>query len=265
MFEWLENELSAVKTTRFHLVEGDRGPELQDVVLGATPAIPMAYKMFVLKFGSAKLFRADLTGYRIGVFASPRTSELPGGHALYNIGFEDDARIFFKQKSGAIANGVFAYDGKSELLVSNCFEDWLRAAYLRARKHYGKRKWAAILRGPPPFTPAEESIVEARRSIDWMVLGINEEGNHVFRITNSGKLEPPAAITVGIRSKDRRLNGAVRLETANVHPGQSVVLAKDCYKKLKPPEELEAFPLPDPKPEDRDYYWEFSALTKQRS
>ncbi len=27
-----------------------------------------------------------------------------------------------------------------------------------------------------------------------------------------------------------------------------------------PPEELEAFSLPDPQPEDRDYYWEFGEI-----
>src|ERR1700681_3678536 len=77
MFEWLEREMSAVKTPRFHLIE-DRSadPNLQDAVLGSSLPLPLSYKGFVLKFGNAKLFRTSRSGYRIGVFASPKVATL---------------------------------------------------------------------------------------------------------------------------------------------------------------------------------------------
>lgn len=64
-------------------------------------------------------------------------------------------------------------------------------------------------------------------------------------------------LTVGARSKDGRLNGAIRLKIGHVGPGQTAVLHVDCYKDFRPPQEIETFALSDPGPEDREYYSEF--------
>jgi len=88
------------------------------------------------------------------------------------------------------------------------------------------------------------------------VLGIDQEGYHIFEITNAGRLPLPV-LTVGARSKDGRLNGAIRLNIAHVPPGKTEVVHANCYKDLVPSGEIEIFDLPDPKPEDREYYWEF--------
>src|SRR5450756_1782716 len=109
--------------------------------------------------------------------------------------------------------------------------------------------------GPPPFTPAEEKIIETRRQIEWRVLGIESDGNHIFEITNtSGNILP--VLTVGVRSKSGRLNGAVILKIGNVGPGQTAILRVDCYKDMSSPYEIEIFNLPDPLPEDREFYSE---------
>ena len=65
------------------------------------------------------------------------------------------------------------------------------------------------------------------------------------------------ALTIGVRSKDQELNGLIRLNVSRVGPGQVSVLNVGCYKKLVPPEEIEVFAVPDPQPEDRNYYYEF--------
>jgi hypothetical protein len=47
------------------------------------------------------------------------------------------------------------------------------------------------------------------------------------------------------------------LVISHIGPGQKAVLHTDCYKTLISPELVEVFALPEPKPEDRCYYWEF--------
>ena len=41
-------------------------------------------------------------------------------------------------------------------------------------------------------------------------------------------------LTVGIRSKDGRLNGAALLRIGHIGPGQTDILHKSCYKGLSP-------------------------------
>jgi hypothetical protein len=43
----------------------------------------------------------------------------------------------------------------------------------------------------------------------------------------------------------------------HIRPGGTAVVAKETYKDLIAPEEVEAYALPDPEPEERDRYWEF--------
>jgi hypothetical protein len=143
--------------------------------------------------------------------------------------------------------------------VASGFEEWLSAACATARKSYGKRKWASILRGPKPFSGEEKEMIAARRLMRWEVLGIDNSGKHIFKVTNAGN-QVLGALTVGVRSKDKRLNGAVRLRVQKIGPGETALLHVDCYKDLVPPKEIEVFALPDPSPEDRDFYWELRDL-----
>jgi hypothetical protein len=117
-------------------------------------------------------------------------------------------------------------------------------------------KWAEILRGPKPFSSEEMEIIQARRSLHWRLVGIDSNGNHIFEVTNAGR-RSLATLTIGVRSLNGRLNGAVRLDVSKVNPGLTRRLHVDCYKDLVQPQQVEVFALPDPKPEDRDYYWEF--------
>ena len=65
-------------------------------------------------------------------------------------------------------------------------------------------------------------------------------------------------LTLGVRSSDRHLNGALRLHIAGVNPNSSEILTIDCYKGLVEPQMIELFELPEPRPEDREFYWELS-------
>jgi len=105
----------------------------------------------------------------------------------------------------------------------------------------------------------EQEVIRARRAIQWRVLGVDADGNHIFEVTNaSGRTLP--VLTVGVRSKDRRLNGAVRLKIGHIAPGQMAVLHVDCYKEFVPPHEIETFALEDPRPEERERYGEFGSV-----
>jgi hypothetical protein len=257
MFDWLWREISTIKTPRFHLTDGPADAKLRDAVARSRLPLPSSYQQFVLRFGNARLYRdSSNDSYRIGVFAGPRESTLKDGTRIYQIGFRDGASLYVKSSPNSTELPIFEYEEDSEERVVDSFEEWLRTSCAKARNSFGKSKWAEILRGPKPFTGEEQEIIEARRLIRWTVLGIDREGYHLFEVTNTGR-RVLAAITVGVRSKDSRLNGAVRLDVSRIGPGRTAVLRASCYKGLVPPQELEIFAVPDPNPEDREYYWEF--------
>src|SRR6266850_5240334 len=125
MFEWLEREISEVKTPRFHLIEGHPAdPNLQDAVLGSSLHLPLSYKGFVMKFGNAKLYRnVGDDSYRIGVFAGPREATSNDGTPIYHIGFDDGASIYVKPETGSIELLIFEFEEDSEEKVADGFEE----------------------------------------------------------------------------------------------------------------------------------------------
>jgi hypothetical protein len=256
MFEWLEREISSIKTPRFHVVSGSIEPNLRHAILESSVRLPAAYKEFVLTFGNAKLYRASRDGYRLGVFSGPMEETLDDGTRAYEIGFHDGARVYVGAVSGLAEYRIVEVEAGRIERVSGGFEAWLTACCTRARNAYGAEKWTDILRGPEPFTSEEIGRVEARRAMRWRVLGIDAGGNHVFEVTNASCRTLPV-LTVGVRSMDGRLNGAVRLKIRHLDPGQTMVLHADCYKDLIPPDKIEVFAIPEPQPEDRDWYGEF--------
>jgi hypothetical protein len=255
MFEWLEQEISSIKTPRFHLIDGPADSKLREAIIQSALPVPDSYREFVLRFGNAKLYRrARNDSYRIGVFAGPRQARLEDGTLLHHLGFRDGASIYVKPTNTAKLP-IFSFEDGCEEMAAENFEDWLTNNCAEVRKRYSKNEWAAIMRGPDPFKEEEKRIIETRRLIRWRVAGIDSDGNHIFEVSNMGQLTLPA-LTLGVRSKDRRLNGAVYLKIGHVAPGQSTIVHADCYKNLVPPSEIEIFSLSDPKPEDREYFFE---------
>lgn len=256
MFEWLQKEIAAINTPGFHVVDGPADRELRDVVMQSDLSLPPSYWEFVLTFGNAKLYlKTGSQSYRIGVFAGPKEARLNDGTRIYHIGFHDGASVYLKPEYDLTKTSVFEFESDSEEKVADGFDEWLTASCSCARSSYGKEKWAEILRGPKPFTAEEMGVVEARRRIRWRVLGIDANENHIFEITNvsARRLEK---LTVGVRSKDRRLNGALVLQIGHVGPGEMEIIHVGCYRGLLSPREVEVFALPDPQPQDRGRYAE---------
>ncbi len=256
MFEWFEQEASAIKTPRFHVIDGPPDAKLREAVLGSGLPVPSAYKEFVLKFGNARLYRNRRISFRIGIFAAPREAVLNNGTRIYHLGFHDGASVYVKRETRSGQHPIFEFESGSEEEVAASFEEWFSKSCALARSSYSKGRWAEILRGPKPFTEEEAEIIEARRLIHWRVVGIDADKNHILEITNTGR-RSLCTLTIGVKSKDRRLNGAVRVNIRHVGPGQTALVHAGCYNDLLPCEQVELFSLPEPKPEDRDYYWEF--------
>lgn len=259
MFEWLLSELESVKTLEFFVVDGPADDRLRGAIERSPLALPDSYKAFVLEFGNVKLYRRPASSaYWVGVLAGPTEATLPSGHVDYLIGHFDDARAYVDPPKGEWNGGelpILEWHGGHRQKIADSFEEWLRMRCARARKSHGKREWEKIVRGPDPFSAEELAVVDARRSFRWRVVGTTADGKNVFEVTNGSDRVLPS-LSLGVRSKDGRLQGGVYLRVGDVLPGQTVRIEAGCYSELRRPSEIEVFDLPDPKPWNKDEYAE---------
>lgn len=259
MFEWLQREVAIIKTPRFHVIDGPATGKLREAVTQSSLPLPKSYTEFVLRFGNAKLYRnARNASYRIGVFSGPRSGKLRDGSLVYEVGFHDGARVFIEPVKGSRGGAVWEAESGSQQRVHSNFGEWLKESCARAREQYTVEEWSEILQGPKPFTPEEQEILAARRHISWRLTGIDVDGSHLFEVKNSSNRSIPV-LTIGVRSKDGRLNGAAVLQIGHVGPGQKAEVRASCYKGLRPPEDIEVFDLPGPRPEDREFFAELES------
>jgi hypothetical protein len=262
MFEWLEKEIEEIRTPRFHVVDGPANARLREAVETTPFRLPQSYRAFVLRFGNAKLYRnSRRNSYQVSVFAGPRRgiSKLAGDN--FQIGFADDAYAYVRAPADiSVAGDAQVFEATTAELcrVGEDFEEWLWRRCDAARRGFGADGWRKIMVGPDPFTADEQSIVNARREFRWELIGIDAKGDHLIKVQNDSDRVLPF-LSLGVRSKDGRLNGGQYLRVQNLQPGHGEILAVDCYKDLVAPEQVELFSLPDPGPEDRGHYWEFRA------
>jgi len=257
MFEWLLDEIAAIQTPKFHIIDGPADTELSNAIFNSHLHVPESYREFVLSFGNARLYRQSRCGYMVGVFAGPRSAK-PGELAsMYQIGFNDGQAIYLGCDGGGWA--IFQGGRGPARKVAEGFDEWLEASCEVARDKYSPEQWEQVLNGPRPFSDDEERIIATRKRFEWQVLEVDESGDRIIAVRNCGYCSLPA-LTVGVRSNDGRLNGAVQLSVGHVMPGEGAILHAPCYKDLFLPRETELFSLPDPQPEDRAYYAEFSGV-----
>lgn len=262
MFDWLKDEMDRIKTRKFHVVDGLLSDEQRELVEQSDLPVPPSYKQFVIQFGNANLYRQG-SSYLVRVFDVPTDARSDDGHALLHFGRTDIALAYFRESLLVLGeeSPVFEWEHQQGLRqTANNFEEWLRARCEAARKSFSKKEWAAIEKGPPPFTEREQAIVKSRRNFRWQVIGIADNGNLIFEVHNGSNMVLPF-LSIGVRAKNGELNGGVWLPVSSVQPGQTCTLEKNCYKDLLLPEEVDVFEKPDPEPEDRDRYWEFRHLS----
>ena len=252
-YGWLREELAAIKTRDFHVVEGPTGEALRTM---NNPKLPQSYREFVRDFGKAKFYKQK-GGYSIGVLATPVEGADADGSPLLSVGHYGSARAYLRQSDLQEGREAPIYEwGQGGLRkVADSFEEWLTARSAAARKRFNRRQWERVLEGPEPFTEDEEARVEARRHFKWRVLGITDSGSIRFEVQNESNRVLPY-LSIGIRSGSN-FEGAIFLPVWHVPPGTTSVIEKDVYKKQISAEDVEAFELRDPLPEDREDYWEF--------
>jgi len=256
MYEWLEIEVAAIRTPKFHVI--DRTAKLRAVGLEYFDLnLPPDYLEFLLKFGTAKLYRSpDQDWYEVGVLAPSVPDKLRDHEPFRAIGWDDDATVYWDSSRDGKQRPIYGRQNASFEVIATSFEEWLKESCNSARQSFGDR-WASILKGPVPFTPDEHEILAARRAIRWKHVGADEDGMHAFEVSNTGSARL-TAFTLGVRSRDRQLNGAVRLETGQINGGETRMIRRSCYEDIVPWADLEFFDLPDPEPQDRERYFEFS-------
>jgi hypothetical protein len=262
MFEWLDQELSEIRTKRFHVVDGPASNDLREAVLASPLPAPPSYVEFVLRFGNAKLYRmTGLDLYWLQVFAAPRDVESRAGEPLLYIGGYDESCAYFREEKLVAGREAPIFESTDMRIrkAADSFEEWLAARAVRARRRYKRKEWAEVLRGPPPFTAEELAVVQARRQFAWRVVGVTPSGEIMYEVSNGSDRQLPF-LSIGIRSRSGKLKGGVWLPVAHIAPGQKDIVAKYTYRDLLEPSDVEAYPLPDPEPEERARYWEFRGV-----
>jgi len=261
MYEWLEAEIAKIKTRRFHVVDGPASGDVLAVLDSAGSSIPPSYRVFVCQFGGARLYRSA-EAYLVGVRSDWQEGRSLGGDRLRVIGHYEDARAYFKET--LLASGrespVFEWGAGGLRQVSGSFASWLEARSAAARRTFGKKRWSAVVEGPPPFSPAEEEIVAARRQFEWRVVGGTVAGPIRFEVVNGSSMTLPY-LSIGVRHRGGAWVGGVWLPVGNILPGKAAIVVHECYP-MTPRAELEPFALPDPEPEDRERYWEFRSVAR---
>jgi hypothetical protein len=262
MFDWLATEIEMIKTRRFHVTTGPADIPLLAAIEASDAPLPHTYKEFVRRFGGAKLYRQGL-GYLVGVWVPPKREQSWQGEQLYGIGHYQSSTAYFKGSflRGEETTPVFEGFPSRQVQVADSFEAWLTKRCKAARKTYKRQKWAEIVAGPPPLTPEERKVVEARRLFTWRVVGITPERDLLIEVHNGSEIVLPF-LSIGVRRKDGGMFGGIWLPVSDIYPGKTALVAFDVYKKMVNPSEVELIPEPDPEPEDREHYWEFKMLSR---
>jgi len=270
MYEWLNEEISRIRTRRFHMVDGPASAETRRSIVSCDAPLPPSYKDFILRFGNAALYRHG-TFYYITISASPINSVTDSGERYLQFGRTWTSNVFFKQDllSRGRESPVFEEFTNTFCKTADSFDVWLKAKATSARKRFKKNEWDAIVKGPMPFTAEEIERVEARKSFKWRIIGISPNDDLCFEIHNGSSMTLPY-LSIGIRGnlrppKNGPLTGGVFIPVSTISPGMTKVIEFDCYKQFVSPVDVEAFDLPDPRPEDREEYWEFRCFPKPTS
>lgn len=255
VFEWLDEELATIKTRKFHLVDGPISPANGTMVESSELGVPNSYKEFVMRFGNAKLYRFGST-YALTVFAVPRDATVEG-ESLLCFGESSASAAFFNEQICHPSGESPVFEWTKERGLHNSaagFEEWLKRNADLARSNFSRKRWMEIVKGPRPFSSRELKLVEARRQFRCKAVGVAANGDMLIEVQNGSEMILPY-LSLGVRTP--KFNGGVWIETAEVIPGSTRIIAKDCYKDIVAPHDVELFVEPDPDPEDRDRYWEF--------
>jgi hypothetical protein len=259
-FLWLEEEIALVKTRKYFVVSPPSRENMVSFEKAWKQPLPIDYLQFLQRFGNALLYRQHV-GYAISILAPPREVLSQHGEGLLLIGYVLGRSVYFRTDQ-LRGNGTCpVFEGYSHRIVpaGPGFAAWLRQRAAMLRSKIGKKQWAAIVAGPPPFSDSERKIVAARRLYAWKSKGPQGNGDFGIEVTN-GSTQSLPFLTIGVRSTAGNFNGSVWLPVSDIPPGGTKLITHDCYKEYLARESVQLFDLGDPDPEDREYFWEFRQL-----
>jgi hypothetical protein len=82
MFEWLDDEIAAIKTRRFHRVDGPDSESARRTAAETDALLPPSYVVFARRYGRASLYRMPrLDLYWLRVLAPPLEARAKSGGA----------------------------------------------------------------------------------------------------------------------------------------------------------------------------------------
>lgn len=259
MFETIHDLIRSVNTPKFFLATHEVDWDAVAAIERACGRLPLDYVSFLHEFGQARLFRGPMMGlYQIEILRRPYVWDEAMGARAIQFGAIPGTPAVFKAdaKSHRVASTVYLSVGAGHRRVGKSFGEWLLASIGRRRAKYSRRRWAEIVRGPQPFSPEEQRIVDALARYSFRKAGVAPNGDVLIEVFN-GSNAILRNISVGVRAGDL-VEGGVRLRVDMVGPGETRILSCDCYKDLIPADQVTLFREPPPGPEDREYRWEFS-------
>ncbi|VTR99026.1 Uncharacterized protein OS=Planctomyces maris DSM 8797 GN=PM8797T_10294 PE=4 SV=1 [Tuwongella immobilis] len=231
------------------------GKESGDITaaLSLSSAFPPSYIEFLTRYGGVKLFREGF-GYQMAVLPTPMKVDDDDYGDLYQFGWYHDSFCYFSptfMKPGA-ESPVYEIDDGELVMVAPSFSEWFSrgaTALLSQQPLMGEGELAVT------FSEQEQAIVRRRTQYQWHITGRTEK----FVVINMTNLSDATLdfITIGVRSIDRSLNGAVRVDVRDLAVGMSKDIPLDCYSELVHPSQVELFNLPEPSPATRSMYFEF--------
>lgn len=254
-FQWLRDELRAIRAQRFHVFEKS------DLPLESGRWDP-AITSFICEFGSARLYRSGV-GHRISLH-HPRPPESGAIRAIVGdrleVGTAHDDAIFVGpvDVDGSCLWKLDVHASKVRA-IRHPFVEWLKRAGKSARRLYTLEEWDDMALDPKPFTALELERLTARKSFVWTVERLARRPaeptwvqNFAVEVTNRSDRTLPY-LTIGVRWRSAWTR--VFLDVSRIGPGEQ----RRITRSIDGPEPRvfpEFHPVEDPLPEERDIFWE---------
>jgi hypothetical protein len=266
MYEWLEKEITDIKTIKFHVIKTEGGKvDTATMPFEIYSLFPPSYVAFISKFGGAKLYREN-NYYQVGVLNTPQDKIIQSGEKILYIGYFNDSEAYFKYSllTPGKESPVYEWNDEGFEKIADSFLEWLTIRCQDARNTYTDLEWKEIWNGPKPFTSEEEAIVTARKQLRWQVVEFDENRNLKIAVKNNSNLILPY-LTIGMRAIDATFEGRIwesnlHINVSSIEPGQESFVEHHIHQHLFTPINTEFFQPPDPLPSERDKYWEFQKL-----
>jgi hypothetical protein len=248
MNDWMA-ELRMAKGRAF-----DANPVEPDAIDVAGEVSPQ-YSEFLRAYGAVRIFPRG-RAYRLHVHSTLQPVRCVE-RDLLALGNDDGEPVYLVREKPGVEPRVYAvFEGGLEEVGSD-FNAWFAGAFARIRDSYSNEEWQALREGAKPFTARELAIIQARKNFDVAIEGIEHDNRVRLRVRNGSDLTLPW-LTVGVRSTDPPLEGALWLDVSKIEPGATSTITVDAYRDQVDPSNLE-IELRDPRPDDRNSFRELTA------